>query len=60
MMMFHGIQAVLHSLAQAEVWFKWLFVRPSSNKSCNRALSELRVKVLIYFMCFLEKPIEEK
>lgn len=55
MMMFHSIQAVLYSLAQAEVWFEWVFVRPSSNKSCNRALSELRVKDLIYFMHFLEK-----
>lgn len=59
-MTFHGIQAVLHSLAQAEVWFEWVFVRPSSNKSSNHALSELRVKGLIYFMHLLENLIEEK
>lgn len=60
MMTFHSIQAVLHSLAQAEVWFEWVFVRSSSNKSCNRALSELTVKDLIYFMHFLKKTKEEK
>lgn len=36
------------------------FVRPSSNKSCNHTLSELRVKDLIYFMRLLENLIEEK
>lgn len=60
MMTFHGIQAVLHSLAQAEIWCEWVFVRPSSIKSRNCALSELRVKYLIYFMHLLAKIIEEK
>lgn len=60
-MTFHDIQTVLHSLAQAEVWFEWVFVKPSCNKSCcSHALSELRLKDLIYFMHFLENPVEEK
>lgn len=42
-------------LAKQKFWFEWVFVRPSSNKSRNRALSELKIKDLIYFMHFLKK-----